>query len=95
MEQVSDTQLPLAPKTTHQEDLVVAGQRKVNIIWEFTQASIALGITFAVIYSGVAGIENQELRNAFFLVIGFYFSRTNHQAIGGIGDKPKGKYQGR
>lgn len=29
------------------------------------------------------------------IVIGFYFSRTNHQAIGGIGRKPQQKYTGR
>lgn len=29
------------------------------------------------------------------IVIGFYFSRTNHQAIGGEGPKPTQKYEGR
>lgn len=29
------------------------------------------------------------------IVIGFYFGRTNHTAIGGIGKKPAQKYQGR
>lgn len=29
------------------------------------------------------------------IVIGFYFSRTNHAAIGGIGSKPLQSYEGR
>jgi len=29
------------------------------------------------------------------IVIGFYFSRTNHAAIGGIGEKPSQEYKGR
>jgi len=29
------------------------------------------------------------------IVIGFYFSRTNHAAIGGIGSKPVQEYEGR
>lgn len=29
------------------------------------------------------------------IVIGFYFGRTNHTAIGGTGDKPQQKYEGR
>ena len=33
------------------------------------------------------------LGTGFGLVVGFYFSWTNHSAIGGIGDKPKQEYQ--
>jgi hypothetical protein len=88
---------PLTPTTTTQEDLVVAGQRKVNLIWEFTQAGVALLITGALIYCEINNIDSATIRNGFFLIIGFYFSRTNHQAIGGIGAKKnEGQaYQGR
>jgi len=78
-----------------QEDMVVAGQRRINLVWEITQASIAVSITLAVIWCAVQGIVSQELTNAFFLIVGFYFSRTNHTAIGGIGDKPAPDYKGR
>lgn len=37
----------LTPTTTEQQDLTVAGQRKVNLIWEFTQASIAILVVVA------------------------------------------------
>lgn len=85
----------LAPTTTTQEDLTTAGQRRVNLIWEYTQASIALGVTTAMIYCGVKRIDSPEVRSAFFLIVGFYFSRTNHAAIGGIGMKPTQEYKGR
>jgi len=85
-------------KTPQEAEIVLktAGQRRVNIIWEVTQASIAFMVTFAMIYCAVYKIMSQELTNAFFLIVGFYFSRTNHQAIGGVGTKPASqKYEGR
>jgi len=81
--------------TTVQEDLVTAGQRRVNLIWEITQSSIAISITLATVYCAIQKIASQELTNAFFLIVGFYFSRTNHSKIGGIGYKPQQKYIGR
>jgi hypothetical protein len=94
----SVTPVPLAPtsslppKTTEQEDITLAGQRRVNLIWESTQASIALIISLAMVYGMMKEIYNATITNAFFLIIGTYFTRTNHVRIGGIGDKP---YQGR
>lgn len=85
----------LPPTTTEQEDIVTHGQRRVNLIWEATQAAIALSVTIALVYVSIKGIESEELKNAFFLIIGFYFSRTNHSAIGGVGKKTQGKYTGR
>jgi hypothetical protein len=85
----------LAATTTAQDDLVTAGQRRVNLIWETTQGAIALSTTAAMIFCAVKKIESQELTNAFFLIIGFYFSRTNHAAIGGVGRKPQVQYEGR
>lgn len=85
----------LPPKTTEQEDIVTLGQRRVNLVWEATQAAIAIAVTGALIYISINKIDAEELKNAFFLIVGFYFSRTNHTAIGGIGKKPQGKYIGR
>lgn len=76
-----------APNTTHQEDIVTAGQRRINLVWEFTQAVIAILITGAVVYCQIHRIEAQILSNAFFLIISMYFIRTNHKLIGGVGDK--------
>lgn len=89
-------QLPLPPTTTLAEDDTTRGQRRINMIWEITQALIAVVITFAIVYTALSGRSVQEIiSNAFFLIVGFYFSRTNHQAIGGIGSKPNQEYQGR
>lgn len=85
----------LAPTTTAEEDKVVEGQRRINLTWEFTQAAIAVGITGAIVYCAINKIVSQDLTNAFFLIIGFYFSRTNHAAIGGVGKKPASIYEGR
>jgi len=83
----------VAPTTTSEQDLRTAGQRRINLIWEYTQALIALVIVtaniayiFTLIFVGEttqAAIQAAGLlANAFFLVIGFYFGRTNHARIG-------------
>lgn len=88
-------EISLPATTTEQQDLTVAGQRKINLIWEYTQAGVAIIITLAVVYCVIMKTVSEQLSNAFFLIIGFYFSRTNHQAIGGTGDKPIQTYEGR
>lgn len=78
--------------------LTAAGQRRINLIWEYTQSIIAVTITFARIYAALwppLGAGSEALSNAFFLIVGFYFSRTNHAAIGGVGAKPMSEYTGR
>ncbi|MBC7866213.1 MAG: hypothetical protein H7X88_01655 [Gloeobacteraceae cyanobacterium ES-bin-316] len=79
---------PLSPTTTIQEDITKRGQRRINLIWESTQAAIALSITWAVIYCSIVGIKSEELNYSFFLVVSVYIIRTNHQLIGGVGPKP-------
>lgn len=94
----------LAPTTTSQEDLITKGQREINKIWELTQAFIASIVVVAnmavAVYQGFEGAPGQSfppvLSSALFLIVGFYFSRTNHAAIGGIGRKPPPAiYEGR
>jgi len=85
----------LPATTTLQQDLTREGQRKVNLIWEATQAIIAVVVTAAIVYTAINTISSPELTNAFFLIIGFYYSRTNHANIGGVGEKPEPPYEGR
>jgi len=80
-------QKSLKPTTTAQEDIVTAGQRKINLIWECTQGLIAVMITASVIYTIINKIESTVLTNAFFLIVSMYFVRTNHSLIGGVGTK--------
>ena len=93
----------MPPTTTYQEELTTTGQRRVNLIWEFTQSAIALIVILANMITGVIFAVSKEhaaefppvLMNSLFLVIGFYFSRTNHAAVGGVGAKPEQPYIGR
>jgi hypothetical protein len=81
------------PTTTAEQNLVTAGQRQINRVWEYTQASVAVAVTFTTLFvSGSMAIRGDGnngafllLSNVFFLVIGTYFQRTNHTKIGGVG----------
>lgn len=75
-----------------------AGQRRINLIWEYTQAGIAVVVVVSnVVYvfvllfipdvSARATTAATLLSNAFFLVVGFYFGRTNHARIGDEPDR--------
>ncbi len=95
---------PLPPTTTVQQDMVTASQRKINLIWEWTQAIISIMVVLAnMIVATVQGLTRGTdwmsfpviLSSSLFLIVGFYFSRTNHSAVGGIGPKPTGTYDGR
>lgn len=85
-------ELSLPPTTTAEENVVTAGQRRINLIWEVTQGLIAIMITSSVIYTSINKIESDVLTNAFFLIVSMYFVRTNHSFIGGV---PKSNYSGR
>lgn len=103
--QTIETQSPsLPPSTTVQQDITTAGQRRINLIWERTQATIALFVVFSTLFVGaVLALKDISAQIptifsvAFGTVVGFYFSRTNHAAIGGIGSKSEltQKYEGR
>jgi hypothetical protein len=81
------------PHDSSERALVSAGQRQINRVWEYTQAAIALAVTGATLYVAARLAMKDEqpaaafllLSNAFFLVVGFYFGRTNHQKTGGVG----------
>lgn len=100
--QALDPSLPA--RTTFQEDLTTAGQRRINLVWEYTQSVIAGMVVLANmvvgVYDGLMPPDRHSeypviLSSALFLIVGFYFSRTNHAAIGGVGPKPESAYTGR
>jgi hypothetical protein len=70
--------------TTSEQDRHSLNQRTVNMLWEGTQAIIASAVTVAFIVAQFKGIESNTLNGAFFLIIGFYFGRTNHTNVGGV-----------
>lgn len=87
------TSPPLPATTTAQEDETTAGQRRINLIWEWTQAIIAIVVVMTTMgigaYTVIKEVQFPTIVSvAFGTIIGFYFARTNHQAIGGVGAKP-------
>lgn len=78
-----------APTTTAADDLATHGQRKINLIWEVTQAVTTLVITGAEIYCAVKKIESKVLEFAFVAIISTYYARTNHTKTGGVGTPEK------
>jgi hypothetical protein len=89
---VLDTSLPA--DTTAEEDRLSLGQRRINLIWETTQAVIAVSVSLAtLVVSAVLSVRGGDttafllMSNGFFRVIGFYFGRTNHTRVGGLSGK--------
>ncbi len=86
-----------------EETLKTAGQRHVNLIWERTQQAIAVfvvGITTTtaavIVLKSGSSPESKSAAITFLfsmasMVIGFYFGRTNHQRIGGVGGDEVGR----
>lgn len=77
----------MPPTTTAAEDATHAGQRRVSLLWEATQGIIAIGVVAALIFVEIRGGSSSVLTTISSLVIGAYFARTNHTAIGGVGKK--------
>lgn len=72
---------PLLTTEVQQVAQKVASRKNViNIVWEVTQAFLAISLTLAAIYASVRTPSDvpQTLENALFVVLGFYFGRTNH-----------------
>jgi len=78
--------------------LKTTGQRRINLIWEVTQSTIAVlsvgaGV-FIMVYQAIFRTDGGQvpdvpttLSSMIFLVLGFYFARTNHTRVGGVGAK--------
>lgn len=91
----------VAAKTTFQEDLVTAGQRHINLVWERTQQIIAVGVSFVVslVCAHIIVWGDESLRAAAFLfltnimtaITTTYFIRTNHTKTGGVGPNEAGR----
>lgn len=90
----------LPPTTTEEGDRVTAGQRLINILWESTQSIIALTVVVFTMVKAFMLNQGQDIPTimavAFGTIVGFYFSRVNHERVGGVGPKPNpGPYTGR
>ena len=93
---MSNQPAPITPQAQAAKDdetsVRTAGQRRINLLWEATQAVVAVSVTFGALYVSIwqatHGTPSDAafllLSNAFFLVIGTYITRTNHQKTGGV-----------
>lgn len=79
------------PTTTAEQDRTTRSQRRINLIWEVTQAFVTASITLAEIYTQLHKIDSAMLNAAFFAVISTYLARTNHTKVGGIGPHYTGR----
>lgn len=83
---------PATPAQESQTELRTSGQRRINLIWEVTQAIIAVIVATGTLYIAAvlvlrsdasAGTAFLLLSNAFFMIVTAYFQRTNHTRVGG------------
>lgn len=82
------------PNTTAEQNLVTAGQRHINVMWERTQQVIAVMVAavtlFACVFLVIYGeLPDKTLAFSFLqtisiMVIATYFQRTNHVKTGGV-----------
>jgi len=71
------------PTTTAEQDRRTAGQRRVNMTWEYTQAAIALLVIGMFVFTSFREKTVEPFSAGIVgVVIGFYFGRTNHARIG-------------
>lgn len=78
--------LPARATTTSEQDRGTLGQRRVNLLWEGTQGTVALVLVGTACFALLNGIS---LPAEYWLLLGIvvnsYFTRTNHTKIGGVG----------
>lgn len=76
-------------------------QRKINLIWEVTQALIAISVTAGTLWiagslllregGDASGVAFLLLSNAFFMIMTSYHTRTNHTRVGGVAKDQEGR----
>lgn len=77
---MSDVVIPPPTEPEVAKEKAATRKNTINMLWEYTQAFLAISLTLAAIYVSVRTPSDvpQTLENALFVVIGFYFGRTNH-----------------
>src|SRR5262245_16642912 len=70
--------------STYGAEIAQTRARRVQMLWEITQALIAIGVTGTTLYVATILALRQDggdvaqllLSNAFFLIVGYYFGRS-------------------
>lgn len=85
-----------ATRLSDETSLRTSGQRKINLIWEVTQAIVTVMVVGATLFiAGTLALNDTGdtaaafllLSNAFFMIVAFYYQRTNHVRTGGVGGR--------
>jgi hypothetical protein len=81
----SESRGSLRADTTAEQDRKTAGQRSVNRQWEFWQGFLAVMVIGGFVYTACIGKESPALAGLAGSIVTFYYVRTNHTKIGGVG----------
>lgn len=85
--------------TQVETSLRTGGQRRINLVWEITQAIVTVMVVGATLYiAGSLALSSAEsndnraaafllLSNGFFMIVTAYYQRTNHTRTGGVGGR--------
>lgn len=88
-----------ATRLSDETILRTSGQRKINLVWEVTQAVVTVMVVGATLYiagklalsEGADGGDRTAafllLSNGFFMIVTAYYQRTNHTRTGGVGGR--------
>ena len=86
-------------RVSDETSLRTSGQRKINLIWEITQATVTILVVSATLFvAGALVLSDGEsndnraaafllLSNGFFMIVTAYYQRTNHTRTGGVGGR--------
>lgn len=78
------------------------GQRRINLVWEVTQAVVTVMVVGATLFiagklalaegsnAGDRSAAFLLLSNGFFMIVTAYYQRTNHTRTGGVGGDDAG-----
>lgn len=79
--------------------LRTGSQRRINLVWELTQAIVTVMVVGATLFiAGSLALSDAEsndnraaafllLSNGFFMIVTAYYQRTNHTRTGGVGGR--------
>lgn len=88
-----------ATRVSDETILRTSGQRRINLVWEITQAIVTVMVVGATLFiAGSLALSDVEsnnnraaafllLSNGFFMIVTAYYQRTNHTRTGGVGGR--------
>lgn len=96
-EVAAESETSLSAQGRREETILrTSGQRKINLVWEATQAVVTIMVVASTLFIAGSLVLNGKdsdnraaafllLSNAFFMIVTAYYQRTNHTRTGGVG----------